>query len=76
MLYILRRNDLITGTSGRFQARSVENRDVPPHIADDVTSLKIMSCDRDTRATHTQTLGNDVLRNAEVVRLETVLRCQ
>jgi hypothetical protein len=69
-----RRDDAITGASGRFQAKSVEDRNIRAHVVDKVPGLEIVSRGRDTRTTHTQTLSYEVLRNGEGVGLETVLR--
>ena len=59
--------DLVTSARPRFQARSVEDRDLASDVADQVPLLEGACCIGDALAAHAQHVGEELLGQPEFV---------
>jgi hypothetical protein len=60
-------DDLVTSARPRFQARSVEDRELASDVTDQVPLLEDAGCIGDALATHAQHVGEELLGEPEFV---------
>ena len=60
-------DDLVTAARPRFQARSVEDRDLASDVADQFPLLEGAGCIGDALASHAQHVGEELLGEPEFV---------